>query len=139
MRTGTNVVILDGNLGGDPELRYTASGIPVANLRLATTTESRKSSAGKWDDISQWHRVVIWGPDAERVSKEAAKGDRVRVEGMLTYRKWADNQGQERIVAEVKAAMVKTWAKDKSREAPTKNDEPSREQTHPSFDDDIPF
>lgn len=101
-----NKVILIGNLGSDPEIRYTQSGDAVAALSVATS-EKWKDSDGNWQENTDWHRVIAWKGLAERCSEHLKKGSKVYVEGKLEYRKWKDQQGNERITAEVKAFDIK--------------------------------
>jgi single-strand DNA-binding protein len=103
---GINKVILVGNLGRDPELRYTAgSQTAVCNLNLATT-ERRKDQTGNWVDHTEWHRVVTFGKTAENCSKFLAKGRQVYVEGTLRTNKWQDKNGQDRYTTEIVANTV---------------------------------
>ena len=94
-----NKVILIGNLGQDPDLRSTASGATVANLRIATT-ERRKDRDGNWNDHTEWHSVVSFGRTAENVGKYCRKGKQVYIEGRLQTRKWQDRDGRDRYSTE---------------------------------------
>jgi single-strand DNA-binding protein len=94
-RYSVNKVILVGNLGRDPEMRYTPSGQPVANFSLATT-RSRRDPSGNWQDDTEWHRIVVWERLAEMASQNLHKGSKVYVEGRIQSRKYTDNQGIER-------------------------------------------
>lgn len=143
MAKGVNVVALDGHLGRDPELKFTQGGQPYATLSLATSTESRKNQSGEWEDVSQWHRVVVWGPDGEDLAQGAHKGDRCAVMGTLTYRSW-EKDGQRHYLTEIKATTAKYWPKDgTSRTSRTSNNGSAgggRAGSPPSYgDDDIPF
>src|SRR5690625_1276029 len=93
--SSVNKVILIGNLGADPELRSTSSGTPVCELRLATN-ESWRDKQGTMQQRTEWHRVVVWGRQAESVSKYLSKGRSVYVEGRLQTREWNDRDGQRR-------------------------------------------
>jgi single-strand DNA-binding protein len=101
-----NKVILIGNLGADPELRYTSGGSAVADLRLAT---SRKWTAkdGTSKEETEWHRVVVWGKQAETCKEYLSKGRQVYVEGRLQTRQWEDRDGNKRYTTEVVAENVK--------------------------------
>ena len=88
-----NKVILIGNLGQDPDLRSTASGATVANLRIATT-ERRKDRDGNWGDHTEWHSVVSFGRTAENDGKYCRKGKQIYIEGRLQTRKWQDRDGR---------------------------------------------
>ncbi|HEX7879576.1 MAG TPA: single-stranded DNA-binding protein, partial [Candidatus Eisenbacteria bacterium] len=86
---GVNKVILVGNLGADPEIRYTTSGTAVATLRLATT-ESWMDKSGERTERTEWHRVIVWGKSAETASQYLSKGKQLYVEGRLQTREWTD-------------------------------------------------
>ena len=99
---GINKVILIGNLGRDPELRYTASGQAVANFTIATT-ESRTNKGGDRQDFTEWHRIVAWGRLAEICGEYLSKGRTVYIEGTLRTRSWEDKEGRKRWTTEVLA------------------------------------
>ncbi len=100
-----NKVILVGNLGADPELKYTPSNRPVCNLSVATN-EVWKDKAGQKQERVEWHRVNVWGDQAEHCSKYLAKGRMVYVEGRIQTRKWQDKEGKDRYSTEVVADRV---------------------------------
>lgn len=100
-----NKVMLIGRLGRDPELRYAASGTPMANLRIATD-ESYTDRDGNKVERTEWHTVVVFQRQAENCANYLAKGSLVFVEGSLQTRKWQDQQGQDRYTTEVKASRV---------------------------------
>ena len=101
-----NRVILLGNLGQDPELRYTPSGVPVCNFNLATS-ETFTDRDGNKQTSTEWHRVVVWNKQAENCSKFLAKGRTVYVEGRLQTRSWDDKTtGQKRYMTDVVAQNV---------------------------------
>lgn len=102
MARGVNKVILIGNLGQDPELRYTGSGTAVCNMRLATN-ESYKDSNGEWVDRTEWHNVVTWARLAEICGEYLKKGSMIYIEGSLQTRSWEDRDGNTRYTTEVKA------------------------------------
>ena len=102
MARAVNKVILIGNLGQDPELRYTGSGTAVCNLRLATN-ESYKDSNGELVDKTEWHSVVAWARLAEICGEYLKKGSQVYFEGSLQTRQWEDKDGQTRYTTEIKA------------------------------------
>jgi single-strand DNA-binding protein len=102
MARGVNKVILIGNLGQDPELRYTGSGTAVCNLRLATN-ESYKDSNGELVEKTEWHSVVAWARLAEICGEYLKKGSQVYFEGSLQTRQWEDRDGNTRYTTEVKA------------------------------------
>ncbi len=100
-----NKVMIIGRLGRDPELKYTPSGMPIANLNIATD-ESYVDKDGNKVDRTEWHRVVVFQRAAENCSNFLAKGSLVFVEGSLQTRKWQDQQGQDRYSTEIKANRV---------------------------------
>jgi len=102
MARGINKVILIGNLGQDPELRYTGSGTAVCNMRLATS-ESYKDANGEWVEKTEWHTVVAWSRLAEICNEYLKKGSQVYFEGSLQTRSWEDRDGNTRYTTEVKA------------------------------------
>ena len=97
---GGNKVILIGNLGSDPELRYTPGGQAVCDLRMATN-ESWTDKNGQKQERTEWHRVVFWGKPAEILKQYVAKGQRLYVEGRLQTRSWEDKEGNKRYSTEV--------------------------------------
>ena len=100
-----NKVILVGNLGKDPELRYTKSGEPVANFSVATN-EKWKDKQGNKQERTEWHRVVVWGKTAENCAQYLAKGRSVYLEGSLQTQEWTDKQGVKRQTTEIRAHSV---------------------------------
>lgn len=102
---GVNKVILIGNLGKDPELRYTPSGQPVATFSLATT-ERWTDRNGQRQDRTEWHSVVAWGKLGELVNQYLAKGRSAYIEGRITTRSWDDKDGNKRYKTEIVALQV---------------------------------
>lgn len=102
---GVNKVILIGNLGRDPELRYTQSGQPVANFTLATT-ESWNTKEGGREDRTEWHRIVAWGRTGELCAQYLSKGRTVYVEGRIQTREWENREGQKQRTTEIVAQTV---------------------------------
>jgi single-strand DNA-binding protein len=100
-----NKVILIGNLGADPELKYTPSNRPVCNLSVATN-EVFKDKAGQRQERTEWHRVTVWGEQAEHCSKYLSKGRSVYVEGRLQTRSWDDKEGKKRYSTDIVADRV---------------------------------
>ncbi|WP_342656477.1 single-stranded DNA-binding protein SSB1 [Pantoea sp. RSPAM1] len=98
---GVNKVILVGNLGQDPEVRYMPNGGAVANITLATSESWRDKQTGENKEITEWHRVVLFGKLAEVAGEYLRKGSQVYIEGQLRTRKWQDQGGQERYTTEV--------------------------------------
>ncbi|HTM57487.1 MAG TPA: single-stranded DNA-binding protein [Candidatus Udaeobacter sp.] len=103
--SGVNKVILIGNLGANPEMRFTQGGQAVANLRLATT-EKWTDKSGQKQEATEWHRVVVWGKQAEIVGQYLTKGRQVFIEGSIRTRQWQDQQGQKRFTTEIVARNV---------------------------------
>src|SRR5262245_28546382 len=99
---GVNKVILIGNLGADPELRYTPNGQAVCDVRLATN-ESWQDKNGQKQERTEWHRVVFWGKPAEIVKQYMAKGQRMYIEGRLQTRSWDEQEGNKRYQTEIVA------------------------------------
>ena len=100
--SGVNKVILVGHLGSDPEIRYTPSGTPVGNFRVATT-ERWMSKNGERGERTEWHRIVVWGKLAEICAEYLVKGKQVYLEGRLQTRQWQDKEGVKRFTTEVTA------------------------------------
>jgi single-strand DNA-binding protein len=98
--SGVNKVILIGNLGANPEMRFTQGGQAVANLRLATT-EKWTDKSGQRQEQTEWHRVVLFGKTAEIAGQYLTKGRQVYIEGRIRTRQWQDQQGQKRYTTEI--------------------------------------
>jgi single-strand DNA-binding protein len=105
MAEGLNRVLLIGNLGRDPELRFTQSGQAVLSLRLATN-ESFQNKDGVRQERTEWHSVTVWGKRGEGLNKVISKGSQMYIEGRLQTRSWEDKQGQKRYSTEVVATNV---------------------------------
>jgi single-strand DNA-binding protein len=101
-----NKVMLIGNLGADPETRFTQDGTCVCNLRLATT-EKFKNRAGEQQERTEWHRVVLWGRLGEIANQYLSKGARVYIEGKIETRKWQDRDGNDKYTTEIRANEMK--------------------------------
>ncbi|MBN2289584.1 MAG: single-stranded DNA-binding protein [Candidatus Glassbacteria bacterium] len=101
-RYNVNKAILIGNLGGDPELRYTSNNMPVVNFTVATN-ESWVNKEGVREERTEWHRVIAWGRLAEICNEKLHKGSQVYVEGRIQTRSWEDQSGQKRFVTEIVA------------------------------------
>jgi len=149
-----NKIIIVGNLGRDPELRYTPQGTAVCNFSVATS-EKRKDKSGEMQEITTWFRVTLWNRQAETASKYLTKGSPVYVEGRLKVDEWNDKDGKSRYTLEVNGTDMQfigvgrgdEYSSDSPSDARTdaRNDFESREdsgvntnQAVPS-DDDIPF
>jgi single-strand DNA-binding protein len=141
-----NKVILVGNLGRDAELRYTPGGAAVSTLNLATT-EVWNDKQGQKQEKTEWHRIVLWGKQAESLQEYLVKGKQIYVEGRLQTRQWDDKEGNKRYTTEIKADRVtllggggggrSAAAMDRGGSHPAaSHDEPPMD---PITDDDIPF
>lgn len=102
---GVNKVILVGNLGKDPEMRYTTSQMAVASFSLATG-ERKKDQTGNWVNHTEWHNIVVFGKQAENCSQYLKKGRQVYLEGRIQTRKWQDKEGRDRYTTEIIASNV---------------------------------
>jgi single-strand DNA-binding protein len=98
-----NKVILVGNLGADPEMRYMPNGDAVCNARVATTESWKDKQSGEKKEITEWHRVVFYRKLAEIAGQYLKKGSQVYLEGRIRTRKWTDKEGQERYTTEIEA------------------------------------
>jgi single-strand DNA-binding protein len=150
---GVNKVIIIGNLGADPEIKYTSSGnVPVANLRVATTDRWQDKSSGEWQERTEWHRVTAWRHLAERAQRFLRKGKQVYVEGRLETRKWQDRDGNDRYTTEIVARdLMILGRREEGDEGPGQfagqaqeggsnfNPPPMDQGSGPADDDDLPF
>lgn len=141
-----NKVMLIGNLGKDPEVRYTASGQAVGNFPIATTEKWKNKDSGQFEEKTEWHNIVVWGKVAELCREYLSKGRSVYVEGRLQTRSWEDQNGQKRYTTEVVAQTVQFLggrgnSSGSSYEAPSQSGSASKADSPPSFDEDedIPF
>ncbi len=98
---GVNKVIIVGNLGQDPEVRFMTNGDPVANITVATSESWKDKQTGEQKDKTEWHRVVIFGKLAEITGQYLKKGSKVYLEGKLQTRKWTNQQGQDQYTTEI--------------------------------------
>jgi len=101
---GVNKVLLIGNLGNDPDTRYTANGGAVTNLSLATTESWKDKNTGEKQEKTEWHRVVLFGKLGEIAGEYLGKGSKVYIEGKLQTRKWQGKDGQDRYTTEIVAS-----------------------------------
>src|SRR5215831_4152997 len=136
-----NKITILGNLGRDPELRYTPQGTAVCDFSMATT-EKRRDSSGEQQDLTTWFRVTFWGKQAEIASQYLAKGRQVYVEGRLSQREWTDRDGNKRTSLEVNGTdlhFVGSRGDDQQRssEPPSRSSSASAAPT-PADDEEIP-
>lgn len=151
-----NKVILIGNLGKDPDVRYMPSGEAVTNITLATTDTWKDKSSGEKKEATEWHRVVFYRKLAEIAGQYLKKGSQVYVEGSLKTRKWTDKEGQERYTTEIVADEMRMLGSRQGsgdvnesapRERPANAPGVAKGPTQPAasgsgfndFEDDIPF
>ena len=135
-----NRVILVGNLGKKPELRYTQNNYPVCELLLATN-ESWKDREGQRKKKTQWHRVIVWGAQGENVAKHLIKGSMVYVEGKIQSREWQDRNDIKRTTFEIVASKV-VFLSSKNRRRKKQNNIENHQNDFDEnevFNDEIPF
>lgn len=137
-----NKVILIGNLGSDPDVRYTPSGTAVANFNIATN-ESWTNKEGTREERTEWHRIVCWNRTAELCGEYLSKGRTVYIEGRLQTREWEDKEGQKRYTTEVVAQSVKFLGgrNGGGKDTPKSASAAPKEEGAPAVpvEDDIPF
>ena len=135
---GLNKVILIGNLGADPEVKYLSNGTTVANFRIATT-ENRLNRSGERTTFTEWHRIVAWRKLGEICGKYLSKGKQVYIEGRLQTRDWEDRDGNKRRTTEIVAQNMLMLGKadEQAQEATTSEESPAYEEG--LKDDEIPF
>ena len=151
---GVNKVILIGNLGKDPEVKYMPSGDAIANITLATSETWNDKSSGEKKEKTEWHRVVFFGKLAEVVGQYVKKGSKIYVEGQLQTRKWQGQDGQDRYTTEVvvrgfngtmqmldrrggEGGFAPAQSAPQQQSAPAQK--PAAAVVDDGFDDDIPF
>jgi len=147
MARGVNKVILVGNLGADPEVRYTPSGDAVANFTLATSESWKDKNTGEQQEKTEWHRCVAWRRLGEIVGEYLHKGSQVYVEGKLQTRKWQDNEGNDKYTTEIIVANLQMLGGkpggSQSGTSSASDYQSARDGDSQSgaayFDDDIPF
>jgi single-strand DNA-binding protein len=167
MARGINKVILVGNLGNDPEVRYAANGSAIANISVATTDSWKDKNTGEQQDRTEWHRVVMFNRLGEIAGEYLKKGSQVYIEGRLQTRKWQDQSGQDKYSTEIVASEMQMLggrgggemgggggyqAPQQRQQAPQQQQQGGQQggqhgspqpaaQPQPSndFDDDIPF
>jgi single-strand DNA-binding protein len=110
-----NKVILVGNLGADPEVRYTANGDAICTLSIATSETRKDKQSGEKKTITEWHRVVMFGELAEISNKWLKKGSQIYIEGKLRTRKWQDQQGNDRYTTEIVSDVMRMLGSANSR------------------------
>jgi len=150
MARGVNKVILVGNLGKDPEVRYMPNGNAVANITLATSESWKDKQSGEQQEKTEWHRIVLFRRLGEIAGEYLKKGSQVYIEGKLQTRKWQDNAGNDRYTTEIVADEMQMLgsrgggsAGFSAGSAPSQSASAPAPATAPAaagdFDDDIPF
>jgi single-strand DNA-binding protein len=136
-----NKVILIGNLGRDPEVRYTTGGTAVANFTMATTDRWNDQASGEKKERTEWHRIVVWAKQAEIAGEYLRKGRQVYVEGSLQTREWTDRDGNKRYTTEVRAQRFQMLGgrQDDRVSAAAAPQTTAAEPESGYADDDIPF
>ena len=148
-----NKVILVGNCGRDPEMRYLPSGQAVANVSIATSSRRKDKNSGEKREATEWHRVCFFGKLAEIAGQYLRKGSQVYIEGSLRTRKWTDKDDVERYTTEIRADVMKMLGGkpegERQQSEPQQRSQPARQQQKPqdrdsgggfgAMDDDIPF
>lgn len=143
MACGVNKAIILGNLGNDPDMRYTSSGSAVANITIATSETWKDKESGEKQEKTEWHRVSAFGKLAEIIGEYLRKGSQVYIEGRIQTRKWQDKDGNDRYTTEIIANELQMLGgKNNNDEQPQQNATPqdsSPAVASNDFDDDIPF
>ena len=151
MSRGVNKVILVGNLGKEPEVRFTPEGNAIANVVVATSESWRDKTSGDVQDRTEWHRIVFFSRLAEIVGEYLHKGSKIYIEGSLRTRKWTDRDNNERYTTEIVASEMHMLDRKGEQDMPTS--QPSQSASKPKSspapqpapamdveaDDDIPF
>ncbi|MFZ4858506.1 MAG: single-stranded DNA-binding protein [Desulfuromonadaceae bacterium] len=137
-----NKVMLIGNLGKDPEVRFTASGQAVASFSLATS-EKFKGKNGEWEERTEWHNITLWGKLAEIAGEYLSKGKTIFVEGRLQTRKWQDKSGNDRYTTDIVGDKMQMLSPKGEKSGGDNSSAPKNNSSNyeepPIMDDDIPF
>lgn len=147
MAGSVNKVILIGNLGKDPEVRYLESGVAVANFPIATSESYKDKNTGEKREITDWHNIVLWRGLAEVTEKYLKKGMKVYIEGKLKTRSWTDENNQTRYTTEVVADQMTMLSRAENAGGSGQNYppvekkevKPIEKDVSPEDDDDLPF
>jgi single-strand DNA-binding protein len=148
-----NKVIIVGNLGADPETRYTPSGDAVTNIRVATTDRWKDKASGEMKEATEWHRISFFGRLAEVAGQYLKKGSQVYIEGSLRTRKWQDKEGQDRYSTDIRGDVMQMLGRrEGAGEPPVERGEPRASEPRSAppppkkpagkfddMEDDIPF
>ena len=139
MSNGLNKVLIIGNLGADPEIKYTQAGSPVANLSIATSERWKDKTTGEQKEQVEWHRVVIFGRLAEIAEQYLKKGSKIFVEGKLQTRDWEDSEGKKRYTTEVIAREMTMLDSRGDSDGTSQASSPTPKQDNDKSEEDIPF
>ena len=139
MSNGLNKVLIIGNLGSDPDIKYTQAGSPVANLSIATSERWKDKTTGEQKEQVEWHRVVIFGRLAEIAEQYLKKGSKVFVEGKLQTRDWEDSEGKKRYTTEVIAREMTMLDSRGDSEASSSQQSSSTPKQTDEREEGIPF
>ena len=135
---GVNKVILVGNLGNDPEIRYLPNGNAVANFTMATSESWKDKNTGEEKELTEWHRCVAYGKLAEIIGEYVKKGSKLYAEGKLKTRKWQGQDGQDRYTTEININEMQML--DGRQQGQQQGQQQSQKNWQmPDFDDTIPF
>ena len=141
-----NKVMLIGNLGRDPDIRFMANGDPVANFTMATSEKWKDKDSGDAHEKTEWHRVVVFGNLAQVIADYVKKGSKIYIEGKMQTRKWTDKEGAEKYTTEVvlsgwgsKMVMLGGGGGSENRPPPLGDAAKPEVVADDDFDDDIPF
>ena len=135
---GVNKCIIVGNLGKEPEMRYTASGAAIANITVATSETWKDKQSGESKEKTEWHKVTFFGKLAEIVGEYLHKGSKVYIEGRLETNKWQDKDGADRYTTSIIAKEMQ-MLDSKSSSSQSGNSAPQLQRNEPDFEQDIPF
>lgn len=143
MSRSLNKVQLIGNVGRDPEIRFTKDGSPIANMSIATS-DTWKDKQGQKQEKTEWHRIVVFGKLAEIIQKYVNKGDKLFIEGKLQTKKWTDKNGQDRYTTEIVldgfgGQLIMLGSQGRGGQQPQQNDQSPPQQDTQVSGDDIPF
>jgi len=142
-----NKAIILGNIGKDPEVKYTASGEAICNITVATSESWKDKATGEKKELTEWHRISFFGKLAEICGQYLKKGSQVYIEGSIRTRKWTDKEGQERYTTEIRGDEMKMLGgkiegTQRTQDNERRSEQQQKSKPKPSFDDlgdDIPF
>jgi len=137
--SGVNKVIIIGNLGNDPDVRYTANEQAVTNISVATSDSWKDKQTGEKKEKTEWHRIIFFGKLAEIAGEYLHKGSKVYIEGKLQTRKWQDKEGHDRYTTEIVANNLQMLDSKGGKPEPHESGKPQGRPEPDDFVDDIPF